>query len=205
MIDGPQVGQKVAFSADVMNGQMVSEGLPRLTNLTALGYGWNIQTSTLFAPLVAVPTTVAALELWNNIASGKTMVVNTLFAEQILATAAAQTYGIYAMVTTAKAVPTLTALSTFSNNGQSAITPVVGSDIVTGVGTTVVANGWRPFGVPQAWGTATATPGNAWNVPIEGELVVPPGSSLCLHVVGALATASTFQVGASVFMVPKLF
>lgn len=158
--------------------------------------GWTVQTATLFAPLVAVPTTTAALEIYNN-SSSRLMVISELFADQILSTAATQTYAIYAMVSTQKAIPTLTALTLASLSGKALITPTATSEAVTGVGTTVIANGWRPWGPPQAWGTAAATPGNAWSVPVDGKMVIPSGCSLCLHVVGSLATASTFQVGAS--------
>jgi hypothetical protein len=160
------------------------------------GQSYTVGTATLFAPLVAYPTTTAALEVYNNHPT-KVMVISELYAAQILSTAASQTYAIFAMVTTTKAVPTLTALSVFSNSGKAVITPTASGEIVTGVGTTVIANGWRPWGPPQAWGTATATPGNAWSVPVDGKLIVPNGCSICIHVVGALATASTFQAGFS--------
>ena len=183
-------------------GLLVSQDAPPYAEATRLGIGWQTQTTTLFAPLVAVPTTTAALELWNNTQSGMNMVVDTLYAEQILSTAATQTYAIWACVSTPKAVPTLTALSITSPSGRSAITSAVGARVVTGVGTTVVANGWRPWGNPQSWGTAAATPGNAWHAEINGRLVVPPGSALLLHIVGSLATASTFHVGASWYELP---
>lgn len=190
---------------DILNNLLVSQGAaPPYTEATRTGNGWSAQTATLFAPLVAVPTTVAALELWNNSVSGMTMVISDLFADQVLSTAATQTYAIFACVTLAKVVPTLTALAVSSASGRQGYTSAVGARVVTGVGTTVIANGWRPWGNPQAWGTAAATPGNAWNAPVDGKLIVPPGSSLVVHVVGSLATASTFQVGASWYEIPAL-
>lgn len=182
---------------------LVAQGNPPFNELNRLGSGWNVQTATLLQPLVAVPTNTAALEIWNNPTSGMTMSISDLFADQILSTAATQTYAIYAQVSTQKAVPTLTALSVFSNSSRQFYTPTANGRIVTGVGTTVVANGWRPWGSVQAWGTAAATPGNSWSAPVDGRLIVPPGASLCLHIVGSLATASTFQVGASWFEIPS--
>jgi hypothetical protein len=162
-----------------------------------------VQTSTLLAPLVAVPTTTAALELWVALNSSRVMVVESLFADQILATAAAQEYAIYACVTRPKAVPSLTALAITDVNGNAdAITPTVGGEVVTGVGTTVVANGWRPYGPPHGGALAAATPMGSWEAPINGRLIVRPGQSLVVHVVGSLATASSFQVGAQFYMVP---
>ena len=115
---------------------------------------------------------------------------------------ATQTYAIWAQVTISKAAPTAAALTIASRNGQAAVTGATGSFVVPAVDTTVVANGWRPFGPVQAWGTAAATPGNSLVAPVDGALIVPPGSSLCVCVVGSLATASTFQVGAGFYMVP---
>lgn len=177
----------------------IAQGLPHYTALALAGEGKTVRTATLFAPLVAYPTTAAALEVYNN--GPRTLVVADFFAAQILSTAASQTYAIYGMVTTKKTVPTLTALDLASMSGGPLITPTADSEIVTGVGTTVVANGWRPFGAVQAWGTATATPGNAWSAPVDGMLIAPPGCSVCVHIVGALATASTFQAGVSFFLV----
>ena len=176
---------------------LIAQGLPSYTEMTRQGNGWSMQTATLLAPLVAIPTTVAALEIYNNMIGGASLIIDTLFASQVLSTAASQTYAIYACVSTQKAVPTNTALSVFSSNGRPVYATTAAGRIIAGVGTTVVANGWRPWGTVQAWGTATATPGNSWHVDIDGKLIVPPGAALLLHIMGALATASTFQVGAS--------
>lgn len=181
---------------DYNGNQTVAPARTPFGEVTRLGNGWTAQTATLFAPLTAVPTTTAALELWNNSGSGMYMEIEDLFADQVLSTAATQTYAIFACVTIPKAVPTLTGLVVNSLSGRQPYTSAVGSRVVTGVGTTVIAAGWSPWGVPQAWGTAAATPGNAWTANVDGKLVVPPGCSLAVHVVGSLATASTFQVGA---------
>lgn len=177
---------------------LVSQSLPPWVEINRRSEGFTVQTSTLFAPLVAVPTTTAALEVYNN--GLRNLIIQEVFADQILSTAATQTYAIYAMISTKKAVPSLTALTLASISGRGLVTPTAVSEIVTGVGTTVIANGWRPWGSVQAWGTAAATPGNSWSVPVDGKLCIPPGCSLCLHVVGSLATASTFQVGATGYL-----
>jgi hypothetical protein len=175
---------------------MVSQNLPPYAELTRLGQGRTVQTATLFAPLVAIPTTTAALELFNNTLD-QVLLISDLFASEVLATAVADTKAIYAMITTKKVVPTLTALVLHSMSGKASITPTAVSDIVTGVGTTVIANGWRPWGNAIPWAVKAATPGYSWSVPTEGRLMVPPSCSLCLHVMGSLATASSFQVGCS--------
>lgn len=201
---GASDGAEAELHANLARELLTAQGLPPYAEMARAYEGYQIQTSTLFAPLVAVPTTVAALEIWNNANSNYTLVVESLFADQILATAAAQEYAIFACVTRTKAVPALTAMAITSVNGDTdPITPTVSGDIVTGVGTTVVANGWRPYGPPHGGALAAATPMGSWEAPIDGRLIIRPGKSLCLHVVGSLATASSFQVGAQFYKVPN--
>lgn len=190
-----RAGTPTPFGADhnTLAGQMATPALAPYAETSRRGESWTVGTATLFAPLTAFPTTTAALEVYNN--GTRTMVVQDFYASQILSTAATQTYAIYAMITTTKAVPTLTALSVFSNSGKNLITPTAAGEIVTGVGTTVVANGWRPWGVVQTWGTAAALVGNSWSAPVDGKLIVPPKASVCVHIVGTVATASSFQCG----------
>lgn len=199
---GPAASMDFAFAQNESSEQLIAQGLPQYTEMSRLGDGWTIQTATAFAPVAAVPSTTARLELFNNTAgaSSKVMVVKDLFAFQLLSTAATQTYSIWAMVTTTKAAPTNTALDLCSLSGKPKITTTAASQVVSAVDTTVVANGWRPWGSVQAWGDAAATPGNAWSAPVDGALLVPPGASLCVVVAGSIATASSFHCGATFYM-----
>lgn len=193
---GSLAGQPVKLQTNESKELLTAQGLPEGTEMTRLGLRWNVQTATLFAPLTAIPTTTAALELYNNMDTWS-MVIDDLFAAQVLATAVAATFAIYACVSTKKAAPTNTALSIFSANGKASITSTAAGDIVTAINTTVVANGWRPYGPAIPWSILAATPGYSFSVPVNGKLIVPPKASLCLHIMGSLATASSWQVGAS--------
>lgn len=186
---------EVKINATSNKALHVGPATPEYALTSRRGEGYTVGTATLFAPVAGYPGTTAALEVYNN--GTRTMIVSELYAAMILGTAATQTFAIFAMVTTTKAVPTLTALSVFSNAGKAIVTPTAAGEIVTGVGTTVVANGWRPWGAVQAWGTAAALPGNAWSAPVNGKLIVPPRCSICVTVAGTLATASSFQAGLS--------
>ena len=178
----------------------VNAVLPPFAEISRRGDGFTVGTTTLFAALVAVPTTTAILEVYNN-STDKLMVVSDLYAIHVLSTAVVQGYGIYAMVTTSKAVPTLTALNLYSLSGKAIVVPTAASEIVTGVGTTVVDNGWRPYGNSPSFSLEAATPSMGWSANIDGRLVVPPRSSMCMHVAGSLATASAWQCGFSAYMV----
>ena len=185
----------IEIGADALKNLLVSQGMPLYAETARRGGGYNVSLSSGVAPLVAVPTTVAALEAYNNHAT-KVMVVRDLYAFRLLGTAAAQTWSLWGMVTTAKAVPTLSALNVYSTEGKPIVAPTADSEIVTGVGTTVVANGWRPYGAPVGYITEAAVPNAAMSVEISGRLIVPKKCSLCLHVVGA-TTAGTLTVGFS--------
>ncbi len=184
----------VNIGADINKALLVAGGTPAGVETARRGNSWTVQTVTAFAPLVAFPTTVTILEVYNNTANTG-LSIRDLFAWQVLGTAATQTYSIWAMVTTTKVVPSLTALNLFSMSGKNFVTTTAAGPIVTGVGTTIVANGWRPYGGPNVFSTAAALPGNGWSHDIDGKIVVPYGCSLCLHIVGTLATGSSFLMG----------
>lgn len=192
---GSNDGQFTTPVANEYDEQLVAQGLPDYTEVTRLGRHRNCITGAV-APLVAIPTTVTALEIWNNIASDTDVIITDVFYFHLLGTAALHNPGLWAMVTTPKAVPTLTALTIFNQNGGAPETPTVGSKVVTGQGTTIVANGWRPIGNPTPV-ISTALPGEAASFEVAGRWVVPPGSSFCLQMTDALATASSMQLGAS--------
>lgn len=197
-------GENVELKGDHSGALLVSHSMPKYSDLTRRGNGWTIKTATAFAPDAAEPAVTARLELFNNSSSAQplVMVIKDLFAFQLLATAATQTYAIWAMVTTQKVAPTNTALVMASLSGKTSITTVGGGPILSAIDTTVIANGWRPYGAVQAWGTAAATPGNAWSADVDGGLIVPPGCSFCMTIAGSLATASTFRCGVTFYLEP---
>ncbi len=195
-------GEERPISLNERDEQLISLGLPPFTEMTRKGNGWIVLTATAFAPVAALPGVTAALEIYNN-SLGKdplSIVVTDLFGFQVLSTAATQVYGIWAMVTTQKVIPTLTALDMMSRSGRNKMTPTAASPVVTAINTTVIANGWAPYGPGVGWGTAAATPGQSLHAPIDGKLIVPPGASLCVTIVGSVATASSFHCGAGFYL-----
>lgn len=198
---GSQDGQYVSPQTNEFKELLVSEGLPKYTEWNRRGKIWRVKTSTAHAPIAAVPTTTARLELFNPITSLESIVVIGFYAFQLLSTAATQTYSIWGQVTATKAAPTAAALVIASANGGDPVTGATGSFVVPAVDTTVVDTSWMPFGSVQSWGTAAATPGNGWYAPVDGALIAPPGHSICVAPVGSIATASSFQCGVLFAMV----
>ncbi len=187
---------EVSVSGDAQKNLLVAQGNPPYAETRRRGQGWSVAAVTAFAALVDFPTTTARVEIYNN--GSRVAVVSDLHCFRLLGTAVGVGECIWAMVSTAKAVPTLTALNMFSLSGKAFVTPTATSEIVTGVGTTVVANGWMPYGNGFGY-LAAATPGAGWSVPIDGKLQIPPGCSLCLQVVASVNTAAAFQTLGATF------
>lgn len=183
---------EVSTSGDAQRNLLVASGNPEYMETRRRGEGWTILSATATDALVAVPTTVANLEVYNN--GSRLLVVSDLHCWRLIGSAVGVGESIWAMISTAKAIPTLTALVMYSMSGKALVTPTATSEIVTGVDTTVIANGWQPYG-PAAAYLAAATPGTGFNVPINGKLIVPPGASLCIQVVASVNTAAAFHTG----------
>ena len=176
---------------DKQKNILVAQGNPPYMEMLRRGDAWTTWTTTAITPLAARPTTTARLELYNN--GDRVAVVSDLHAYRLLGTAVGVGETLMAMLTK-KVVPSLTAQALYSLSGKDLITPVVTSEMVTGIGTTVVENGWQPYGPPAAY-LAAATPGTGWSVPIDGKLQIFPGMSLCLQICASVATASSFHIG----------
>lgn len=167
----------------------VAQGLPQFAEAARSGAYWSVINTSAIAGLVVRPSTTAAVEIWNG-NSILSLVIDRLFAFQLVTTAAANNASIWSAVTTGKAAPSTASLNIRGANGKA-----YGGGVIVAVGTTVIDSGWFPYGNGTS-GPATVTPGNAWEAKLEGRIIVPPTSSLCIHVVSSL-TGDTFTCGAS--------
>ena len=178
-------------------GDLLTNGasVPRYTEMARRGNGYATMATAAVAALVVRPTTVAALEI-QNITPGKVMVIDRLFSHWLVQSTTALGSGavLYAMVTRPVVVAiTDAALAINSLSGKGAL----GKNVITAASTTVVDNGWFPYGSMAKHESAGAVvPGGALEALIEGRLLVPYMSSLCLHVVSGYV-ADTFTSGAS--------
>lgn len=179
---------------------LTARGLPQYAEETRRGVRFATMATSAVAALVVRPTTTAALEIYNNTAAapfnGKavSMVVTRLFTHELVTSTTGLGGGaiIYAMVTMPKAAPTDAALAINSLSGKPAPT----LHVLTAASTTVVANGWFPYGPHIKKESAGAVvPGGGAEAIMDGRLIVPPGCSLCLHVVSGY-TGDTFTSGA---------
>lgn len=191
---GSTAGQVRTLEANEENQLLVAMGMPPYTEVTRRGDMWTVQTATPFAPIVAIPTTLAKLEVKNNHAT-RPFIVDRIWSWQLLGTAVVWAHTPWAQVG-APVVSAVTALVVYSSNGNTPYTSTTGSPLVTAVDQTVVAAGWQVFpGSTMNFGLAAATPGGANVGQVDGALVVPPGKALHICVSGSVATASSMHCG----------
>ena len=178
--------------ANELGEQFATMGLPPYAEMTRKGNGWATMAVTAVAGLVVRPTTVCALELWNGYnTGGPSLIVDRLFAFNLVSTNVIEGFSLWAQVTASKTAPTSAALAVRGNSGK----PYSGS-VVNAVGTTVIDSGWFPWTNAYNEGAGGVVPFGAVVVNVEGRIIVPPGCSLCLHVVSSLV-GETFTNGAS--------
>ena len=183
-----------ALKKDTGGFPLFSQARPRYSDLARAGTGYAVMATAAVAALVVRPSTAAALEIYNN-TPGKVMAVDRLFSHWLVqsTTALGSGAGIYAMVTTPKAPPTDAGLAISSLSGA----PAAIKTVLTEAGSTVVANGWFPYGGTVKHESAGAVvPGGVLEALIEGRLRVPYSCSLCIHVVSGYV-ADTFTSGAA--------
>jgi len=174
--------------------QLVAQGLPPGTEMARQGKSWATMSTAAVAGLVVRPTTVAAFEIFNgHAAAGKSLIIDRLFAFNLVSTAVGEYFSIWASVTAAKAAVTSGSFAVRGASGKG-----YGGPVIAAASTTVLDSGWFPWGngFAKAAQSATVTPSAAISAEVSGRLIVPPQSSLCLHVVSSIV-GQTFTQGAS--------
>src|SRR3990167_4105254 len=173
------------FVTDPSGHQFVNRGALDYTELSRMGQGWQTIQTYAVAGLVVRPSTVTGIEIWNG-SSSVSLVIDRLFAQQLVTSTTGLGGGaqIWAQVSLpVVAGPSLTALIVIGNTGKG-----YNGLTRTGVGTTVVANGWFPWGPTVKKESAGAVvPGGGLEAQVNGRLIVPPYASLCVTVVSGYA------------------
>jgi hypothetical protein len=191
--NGNIVGQ-ASLALNQLGEQFFAQGLPPYTESVRKGTAWATMSVTAVAGLVVRPTTVCAFELWNGYQSGgPSLIIDRLFYFNLVTTAANEGWSGWAQVTAAKATPSSASLAIRGASGKA-----YGGSAVNAIGTTVIDSGWFPWTNQQVSSGAGVTPYGCAVANVEGRIIVPPGSSLCLHVVSSLV-GQTFTQGASWF------
>jgi hypothetical protein len=182
------------ISLNQLGEQLTAHGLPRGTEMVRRGQAWATMSTAAVAGLVVRPSTTAAFEIFNGYAAGgKSLVIDRLFWFQLVSTAVGEHFSGWAAVTAAKAAVTSGSFVVRGASGKS-----YGGPVIAAASTTVLDSGWFPWavGVTKVAEATSVIPFGAAIAEVDGRLIVPPQSSLCLHAVASVV-GQTFTQGAS--------
>ncbi|KKM20220.1 hypothetical protein LCGC14_1647610 [marine sediment metagenome] len=176
---------------------IVTQGMSPYVELSRLGGGYSAIATSAVAALIVRPGTTAMFTLWNGESTGgKSYVIDRLFTHNLLSTAAAAFFGIWACVHPANMTNPGVDIARSATNITGNTGKTYSGQGVVGVAETVVDNGWYPWTNSVEVTTATTLPGAHLAVNVEGRLIVPPTGGISLTVVASLATQD-FTTGCS--------
>ncbi len=172
---------------------LISQGLPRYTEMTRLGNGWQVIDTSAVAAVVVRPSTTAGLTLYNgNAAGGDVYIIDRAFVFNLVSTDVIHAYSIWGCLHSAghaAAAADITAIKGMSANTYA------GSATVE-VDMTVTDSGWFPLADGDIGNPGTTTPGGAIVADVAGRLIVPPTGAFSIQVVASV-TGDTFTHGVS--------
>jgi hypothetical protein len=178
--------------------QLVALGASPYGEITRLGRAYKVGTTAAVAAVVAIPTTAAMLQLYNNEPDGgRSLIIDWVAASGVAKTAAAGQAQILVCVGQVReAIPADAALAIVKMNGlgggngdTKARTVLTATALPAATG---VAANWMPWGPAIGAPGAAATPGDGLWAPVDGRIIVPPGRFFAMHVL-ADVVGSTFQ------------
>lgn len=191
----PENREEEQFHINNRGDQIVTQGLPELTEVVRLGDSWQIATTTGQAALTALPTTVSGLSLVNNEpATGLCLAIDSFGSwEAVVDATQTDVTAIFAMLN--KRSTALPSAGTLETGFQSLSARVGAPNSIARRGATVVSDGWFAHGTPGAQMAAAAAGAN-WKVnevSARGLYLVPPGCGFSVQAVKAAAAAAAQQ------------
>lgn len=191
---GATANQEFSGVANYRNEQLTAQGLPQFAQLSAENRGYQVQGTTARAALVVRPTTTANLTLFNNnpLGSGIVMVIDRIFAFNLVSTAAQARSSLWHCVHPVGMTKPTADLTTFSS--MSGYASAYSGGAVVDEAATVVDNGWFVCG---NWGDVEPTgvlPGGSMEYQPLGRLILPPTAGLSVQVVSSVV-GNTYTCG----------
>jgi hypothetical protein len=191
---GTSDGSSFVADGNEKNELIVAQGLPPFVEASRKYGHWSAMNTSALAALVVRPTTVANFTLYNNeLAGGKTYVMDRVFAFNLVSTAAQAKQGMWVCVHKPGLVsPT----NDITARGSGVGAPTYGGRSVCDTAMTVIDDGWFPVG---NWSDVEPTgvlPGAIMEYKFEGRVLVPPTCGISVQVVSSV-TGNTFTAGFS--------
>lgn len=166
--------------------QLVALGASPYGEIVKIGRAFETKSAAALAAVVAVPTVVNMLSIWNGEPdNGRSLVIDRVWGLNVVSTAVASQCTLIGCLgqTRVQAIAASAfaknALNGNAGNDTKVIASIANLDAVTGV----VAN-WRVL-PGQTGGLKTgaaATPGYFANSQVDGRIIVPPGRLFAMHV-----------------------
>lgn len=185
-IDASPADADEQLTLTAQNEQLVASGAAPYSEVVRVGRAFQVHTSAAIAAVVAIPTTAAMLQLYNNEPDGgRSYVIDWIAASGVAKTAAAGQQQMLALVGQVReAIPVDAALAITQMDGLGlrdtrARTVLAATALPAGTG---LAVNWFPFGPSFGSPGAAATPGHGVWVPVDGRIIVPPGRFFAVHV-----------------------
>ncbi len=192
-------GAEIAIEANEAGDLLTAQGGAPYEDATRSGKRFIFRNTTAVAAVIALPTTAINCAFHNSAPDGgRSMIIDAIFAVQDgnMAAALGQFGMIWLLTQTREAVLTNAVLIPRKLNGvgdssDTVAYAVVPAETLEGVGG--VAIGWMPVG-NSVISAVNSLPGMTLWEDVEGRIIVPPGRTLALHVLGSVVTP-TWQMG----------
>ena len=162
--------------------------------LARRGNGLSAMSTTAVNAVVVRPGTAAMVSLVNNEPpGGKSYIIESGFAFNLVSTALAEGASIWLCVHPVGRGDTITNNITARGNmtGKPVVNP---GHSIFGIDDTVTDDGWFPWGPHLPITLVGVTPSGAIVAPVDGKIILPPTAALSLNVVAGLVT-DTFTAG----------
>lgn len=173
----------------------VAQYLPPYAMLVATNNVWSCITTSAVANLIVRPSTTALGMLYNGESGGgKSYVILRAFAQQLVSDTIIEKFGIWLNVEDVGDVAPGVDIATLAYASHSGVANY-GGNAQFATDETVAGPGWFPWGEDSEADVNGILGGAQLMVDVNGLIVLPPTSSVAIHVVGASVLKTAFCVG----------
>lgn len=185
---------------------LTAQGLLPYAEMTRRYEGWSAISTAGAVSLVARPTTLANVTLWNGEPDGgKSYIIDRIFSHILVSGAEQGRLSLWVCshpIGTATPDTGVLAAAVNQKNGNRG--GLYNGLSVFDIADTCIDQGWYPWGNSVDYELTGVLPGSALDVRVEGRLIVPPSAGISLQVV-ATVNDNTCCCGLSWYEVPLVY